>query len=563
MATTEFPAPALEEEQRHQPGGGLVDWITSVDHKKIGLLYIFTSVAIFLLGGIFALVVRLELADPGRQLLSEQGYNEFFTMHGTLMIFLFAAQISTGLANYFVPLQIGAADVAFPRLNAMSYWLYLFGSLMVLSGFFVAGGAAAAGWTAYPPLSDSSYLAERGMDLWVMGLLVVGVAGIAGAINLVTTILNLRVPGLTMFRLPLFSWGVLVTQLMILFAFPPLTAALAMLFLDRNFGASFFNPVAGGSPLLYQHVFWFFGHPEVYIVIFPAFGIISEVIPVFSRKPIFGYRSMVFAFFAIFALSFGVWAHHMFTTGQVYLPWFSLMSFLIAVPTGIKVFNWLATMWRGAITLNAAMLNALAFIAVFVIGGITGVFVASPPIDFAVNDTYYVVAHFHYVMAMALLFALLAGAYFWFPKITGRFLDERLGKAQFWLLFVGANLTFFPQFVLGLQGMPRRIADYRPDLHWNGLNLLSTIGGFLVAAAMVPLIWNVVVSLRRGRPAGSDPWEGNSLEWVTSSPPPHHNFHQIPQIISERPAFDLRHGSVEVAPALPPDRPYDYRRGQP
>jgi cytochrome c oxidase subunit 1 len=558
MATTELGVPEVEE-GRH-PQGGLVDWVTTVDHKKIGILYILTSVAIFLLAGILALLVRMELANPSLGTLSQGGYNELFTMHGTMMIFLFANQVSTGLANYFVPLQIGAADVAFPRLNAMSYWLYLFGSLMVLSGFLTAGGAANAGWTAYPPLSDSQFLQGRGMDLWTMGLAIVGIASIAGALNLVVTIFNLRVPGLTMFRLPLFTWGVLVTQLMILFAFPPLTAALAMLFLDRNFGATFFNPAVGGSPLLWQHVFWFFGHPEVYIVIFPAFGIISEVIPVFSRKPIFGYRGMVFAFFAIFSLSFGVWGHHMFTTGQVYLPWFSLMSFLIAVPTGIKVFNWLATLWRGAITFTAAMIHALGFIVVFVVGGITGVFVASAPIDFAVNDTYYVVAHFHYVMAMALLFALLAGAFFWFPKMTGRFLDERLGKIGFWVLFVAVNLTFFPQFILGLHGMPRRIARYQPDLGWNGLNFLSTVGAFLVAVALLLFIWNVWRSLRGPRTAPDDPWEGNSLEWVTSSPPPHHNFHQIPQIISERPAFDLRRGVVRVAPST--DRPYDYRRGQ-
>ncbi len=558
MATTELGVPALEEGGR--PRGGLVDWVTTVDHKKIGILYIFTSVGIFVVAGIFALLVRMELANPSLGVLSEGGYNELFTMHGTMMIFLFAAQVSTGLANYFVPLQIGAADVAFPRLNAMSYWLYLFGSLMVLSGFLTAGGAASAGWTGYPPLSDSQFLQGRGMDLWVMGLAIVGVAGIAGAVNLVTTIFSLRVPGMTMFRLPLFTWGVLVTQLMILFAFPPLTAALAMLFLDRNFGATFFNPAAGGSPLLWQHVFWFFGHPEVYIVIFPGFGIISEVIPVFSRKPLFGYNSMVFAFFAIFSLSFSVWAHHMFTTGQIYLPWFSLMSFLIAVPTGIKVWNWLATMWRGSITFTASMLNALGFIVVFVIGGITGVFVSSPPIDFAVNDTYYVVAHFHYVMAMALLFALLAGAFFWFPKMTGRFLDERLGKIGFWVLFVAVNLTFFPMFILGLRGMPRRIARYQPDLGWNGLNFLSTVGGFLVAVALLLFVWNVWRSLRGPRTAPDDPWGGNSLEWVTTSPPPHHNFHQIPQIISERPAFDLRRDAVRVAPSG--DRPYDYRRGQ-
>jgi cytochrome c oxidase subunit I len=558
MATTQFPVPAVEEE-RH-PRGGLVEWLTTVDHKKIGLLYIYTSVAIFAAAGILALIVRLELASPRPNIVSQSVYNELFTMHGTMMIFLFANQVSTGLANYFVPLQIGAADVAFPRLNAMSYWLYLFGSLMVLSGFLVAGGAASAGWTGYAPLSDSSYLPGRGMDLWVMGLAIVGIASIAGALNLVVTIFNLRVPGLTMFRLPLFSWGVLVTQLMILFAFPPLTAALAMLFLERNFNASFFNPVVGGSPLLWQHIFWFFGHPEVYIVIFPAFGIISEVIPVFARKPIFGYRSMVFAFFAIFSLSFGVWAHHMFTTGQVYLPFFSLMSFLIAVPTGIKVWNWLATLWRGAITFTTAMLHALAFIVVFVLGGITGVFVASPPIDFAVNDTYYVVAHFHYVMAMALVFALIAGTYFWFPKITGRLMSERLGKIQFWLLFVAVNLTFFPLYLVGLRGMPRRIASYEGDLGWTDLNRWSTVGAFLVGVALALFFWNIWRSARRGKPAGDDPWEGYSLEWVTTSPPPHHNFYSIPQIISGRPAFDLRQGRVGTAP--PPGQPYDYRRGQ-
>jgi cytochrome c oxidase subunit 1 len=543
MATTQFPVPTVEEEHAR---GGLLDWLTTVDHKKIGLLYIFTAVAIFALGGIFALVVRTELANPSLGVLSQGGYNQLFTMHGTLMILLFANQVSTGLANYFVPLQIGAADVAFPRLNAMSYWLYLFGSLMVLSGFLVAGGAASDGWTAYPPLSDSAYLPGRGMDLWVMGVAIVGIASIAGALNLVVTIFNSRVPGMTMFRLPLFTWGVLVTQLMILFAFPPLTAALAMLFLERNFNASFFNPVVGGSPLLWQHVFWFFGHPEVYITIFPGFGIISEVIPVFARKPIFGYRGMVFAFFAIFSLSFGVWAHHMFTTGQVYLPFFSLMSFLIAVPTGIKVFNWLATMWRGSIVFTTAMLYALGFIVVFVMGGIAGVFLASPPIEYAVNDTYNEVAHFHYVMAMALLFALLAGAYFWFPKMTGRFLNERLGKISFWLFFVAVNLTFFPMYLLGLRGMPRRIALYQPDLGWNGLNFASTVGAFLVGVALLLFAWNVWRSLRKPRTAPDDPWEGNSLEWVTTSPPPHHNFHQIPQIISERPAFDLRRGAVQV-----------------
>jgi cytochrome c oxidase subunit 1 len=540
MAATDVAAEALPG--RHAPRGGLVDWVTTVEHKKIGLLYMVTAFGVFLFGGVLALLVRAELAKPGMQLLTESSYNAVFTMHGTLMIFLFANQISTGLANYFVPLQIGAADVAFPRLNAMSYWLYLFGVLIVCSGFLVAGGPADAAWTGYAPLSDSRFLQGSGMDLWVIGLAIVGISSIIGAVNLIVTILNHRMPGMTMFRMPLFTWGVLVAQLLILFAFPPLTAALAMLFLERDFGASFFDPTAGGSPILWQHIFWFFGHPEVYIVIFPAFGIISEVIPVFARKPIFGYRALVFAFFAIAAYSFGVWAHHMFTTGLVYLPYFSLMSFLIAVPTGIKIFNWLATLWRGSIQLTTAMLHALAFILMFTIGGITGVFLASPPIDFAVNDTYYVVAHFHYVMAMGLLFAIIAGLYFWFPKMTGRFLDERLGKIGFLFVFVGSNLTFFPQFILGLEGMPRRVANYGDELGWTGLNLLSSIGSFMLAIAISIIGWNIIRSLRHGAPAGDDPWEGNSLEWTTTSPPPHHNFERLPPIFSERPAFDLRHG---------------------
>jgi len=550
MATTELPSPALPELPHEEPRAGLIDYLTTVDHKKIGILYIFTAFGIFLTGGVLALLVRAELAQPGLQYMTENTYNQVFSMHGTLMIFLFAAQVSTGLANYFVPLQLGAADVAFPRLNAMSYWLYLFGSLIVISSFLVSGGPAAAAWTAYPPLSDSRYLQGAGMDLWIIGLAVVGISGIVGAVNLITTIFSMRVPGMTMFRMPLFTWTVLVTQLLILFAFPPLTVGLALLFLQRNYGAVFFDPAAGGSPILWQHIFWFFGHPEVYIVILPGFGMISEVIPVFSRKPLFGYRALVFATFGIGALSFGVWAHHMFATGAVNLPWFSIMSFLIAVPTGIKIFNWVATMWRGSITFTTSMLMAIAFLVVFLVGGITGVFLASPPIDFAVNDTYYVVAHFHYVMVGGLLFALFAGLYFWFPKMSGRFLSEGWGKLHFWTLFVGFNLTFFPQFIVGLEGMPRRIANYYIE-SWGGLNLMSTVGAFLVGFSTMPFLWNVLVSLRKGRPAPADPWEGNSLEWATSSPPPHHNFHELPEIHSERPVFDLRHGLEHAADTDP------------
>jgi len=557
MATTELPLPALPEAHHEEPGG-IVDYLTTVDHKKIGILYMVTAFGIFLAGGVLALLVRLELARPGLQWMGENTYNQVFTMHGTLMIFLFAAQVSTGFANYMVPLQIGAADVAFPRANAMSYWLYLFGSLIVFSSFFVAGGPAAVAWTAYPPLS-TDWFQGTGMDLWIIGLAVVGIAGILGALNLVTTIFRLRMPGMTMFRMPLFTWGVLVNQLLILFAFPPLTVVFALLFLERNFGAKFLDAAAGGSQLVYQHVFWFFGHPEVYIIILPIFGVISEVIPVFSRKPLFGYRAMVFAFFAIAALSFGVWAHHMFTTGAIYLPYFSIMSLLIAVPTGVKIFNWIGTMWRGSITFPTAMLMALGFILVFVNGGITGVMIASPPIDFAVNDTYFIVSHFHYIMVGGLLFGMFAGIYFWFPKITGRLLSERLGRWQFWTFLVGFNLTFFPQYLVGLDGMPRRIADYQIE-RWEPANLASTIGAFLTGVSVLFFIWNFVVSIRRGAPAGDDPWEGNSLEWVTTSPPPSHNFHHLPDIHSERPAFDYRHrgdpafAAAHTDPTRNPDR---------
>jgi cytochrome c oxidase subunit I len=557
MATTELPRPAFPEAHEERRGG-LVEWVTTVDHKKVGLLYIFTAFAIFLVGGVLALLVRTELAEPGLQTMGLNTYNQAFTMHGTLMLFLFAAQVSTGLANFLVPLQIGAADVAFPRANAMSYWLYLFGSLIVLSSFFVAGGPATAAWTAYPPLS-TKYLQGAGMDLWIIGLAVAGIAGILGAVNLITTIFRLRMPGLTMFRMPLFTWGVLVTQLLILFAFPPLTAALALLFLDRNFGAVFFDATVGGSQLLYQHIFWFFGHPEVYITILPIFGVISEVIPVFARKPLFGYRAMVFAFFGIASLSFGVWAHHMFATGAVYLPYFSAMSLLIAVPTGIKIFNWIATMWRGAITYTTAMLMAVGFIWVFLIGGITGVMVASPPIDWHVNDTYFIVAHFHYIMVGGLLYGMFAAFYFWFPKLTGRLLSERLGRWHFWTFFFGFNLTFFVQFLVGLDGMPRRIADYQLD-RWTSANQVSTAGSYLMAVSILVFLWNVWRSVRRGEAAGDDPWEGNSLEWATTSPPPHHNFHHLPEVRSERPAFDARHGTetpdagADTDPETHPDR---------
>jgi cytochrome c oxidase subunit 1 len=542
MATTDLTRPETRQPPERGPSG-LIGWITTVDHKRIGILYVVTALGFFAVGGALAMLMRAELAEPGRQLLGNEPYNQVFTAHGTLMIYLFSVPIFTGLGNYLVPLQIGAADVAFPRLNAVSYWLFLFGGLVVVSGAVTAGGFPGFGWIAYPPLSASQYSQGTGGDLWVLGLAVTGVASILGSINLLVTILQLRMPGMTMFRLPLFTWGILTTQLMILLAFPVLTAALAMLFIERKFGGSFYDPVAGGDPVLYQHLFWFFGHPEVYIVVMPGFAIMSELVPVFSGKPIFGYRALVFAFFAIAALSFGVWAHHMFTTGQVSLPFFSLMSFLIAVPTGIKFFNWIGTMWRGKLRFPTPMLFCVGFMFIFLVGGITGVFLASPPIDFDVHDTYYVVAHFHFTMLAALQFGLFAGLYFWFPKVTGRLLSERIGRWHFWLWFIGFALTFLPQFQLGLNGMPRRIADYAlyAPHGWTQLNQLSTLGAFTLGIAGLLFIWNVAASLRHGQPAGNDPWRANSLEWFTTSPPPQHNFHALPPVHSERPVYDYRH----------------------
>ncbi len=528
----------------HEPRG-LLAWVTTVDHKKIGILYLVTAVGFFLASGILSLLMRAELAQPGLQLMDRSTYNQLFTMHGTGMMFLFATPVVAGLANYFVPLQIGAPDVAYPRLNALTYWLYLLGGLVVFSGFLTATGAAQFGWTAYVPLSASTYSPGAGADLWIMGLLLVGTSSILGAVNLMATIFGMRAPGMTMFRLPIFVWNIIVTLALIMFSFPVLTAALAALFIDRNFGGGFFDPAQGGDPILYQHLFWFFGHPEVYIVILPFFGVVTEIIPVFSRKPLFGYRGFVFATLLIGAYSFSVWAHHMFTTGAVDNPFFSATSMLIAVPTGVKFFNWISTMWRGKLRFRTPMLFCMGFLLMFLMGGITGVFVASPPIDYAVHDTYYVVAHFHYTLVGGSVFAIFAGFYYWIPKMSGRMMRESLGKLHFWLMLIGFNLTFFPMHQLGLEGMPRRVADYLPNNGFDTLNALSTTGSGILAASVLVFLVNFVVSMRGGEPAGDDPWEANTLEWATSSPPPHHNFTTLPPIRSERPVFDARHGVTE------------------
>jgi cytochrome c oxidase subunit 1 len=524
---------------------GLYDWVTTTDHKKIGILYIINSFLFFFIGGILALAVRSELAVPGLQFVSAQTYNELFTMHATFMIFLFVIPMLAGFGNYVVPLQIGAPDMAFPRINALSLWMLPLAGILLLSGF-VTGGTAAAGWTSYAPLSQDAPLSSpgTGQDLWIVALVLIGTSSILGAINFLVTIFKMRAPGMTLFRMPIMVWTVMVTSVLVLMATPVITSALIMLFIDRNYGGGFYDPSVGGDPILYQNIFWFYSHPAVYVMVLPAMGMISEILPVFSRKPLFGYKAFVFATAGIGALGFSVWAHHMFTTGAVYLPFFSLMTFLIAIPTGVKMFNWIFTMWRGKLTFSTPMIFAIGFLSMFLLGGINGAIAASVPVDFALHDTYFVVAHLHYVLFGGSVFGIMAGFYYWFPKMTGRRLNETLGKVQFVLMFIGFNMTFFPMHELGLAGMPRRIADYSPAGGWNDLNLVATAGGFLIAASMLPLLWNIFLSLRSGPPAGDDPWEGNTLEWATSSPPPPYNFDHLPVIRSERPVFDARHASA-------------------
>ena len=527
---------------------GLYGWLTTTDHKKIGILYTFNSLILFLVGGLFALAVRTELAQPGLQFMSEATYNQMFTMHASVMIFWVVIPFLAGFGNYLVPLMIGAPDMAFPRINALSFWLLPLSALIALLGFPL-GGAAAEGWTSYSPLAESAFSKGPGTDLWIVALTLVGTSSILGAINFLVTIFKMRAPGMTLFRMPIFVWTTLVTSVLVLMGTPVLTSALIMLYIDRNLGGSFFNTALGGNAILWQNVFWFYSHPAVYIMILPAMGIVSEVLPTFSRKPLFGYKAFIFATAGIGALGFSVWAHHMFTTGTVYLPFFSLMTFLIAVPTGVKMFNWVATMFRGKLRFTSAMLFAVGFLMLFLIGGINGAFLAAVPIDYHVHATYFIVAHIHYVLFGGSMMGIFAGLYYWWPKMFGRKLNETLGKIHFVGIFIGMNLTFFPMHLLGLSGMPRRIADYSATAGWNDLNLLATIGGFTIAVAMLPFLWNIFITLRSGEPAGDDPWEGNTLEWATSSPPPPYNFDHLPPIRSERPVFDLRHAND--VPALP------------
>jgi len=527
----------------HPPGGGLVSWATTTDHKRIGIMYCVTAFAFFLIGGALAGVMRAELADPGERFVTAGTYNGIFTIHGTVMIFLFLAPFGAGLMNYRVPLQIGSPDMAFPRLNALSYWFFAAGGVLVLlSGFASVGGGAAMGWYAYPPLSESRWSPGVGPDLWILGLAFVAVSSLLTAVNVLTTAFLMRAPGMTMWRLPIFTWNAIVTALLGLLGFPPALVAFSLLFIDRRLSGHAFDPFGGGDPIIYQHLFWFLGHPEVYILILPFFGVVTEIIPVFSRKPLFGYTGFVLATLAIGALSTGVWAHHMFTTGAVDNPFFSAVTFTIAVPTGVKFFNWIGTMWGGKIRWNATpMLFALGFLLNFLVGGVTGVMLASPPIDYHVSDSYFLVSHFHYTMMGGAGFGVFAAIYFWFPKMTGRFLSERAGRLALVLLFVGFNMTFWPQLLLGLRGMARRLVDYPSDIGFDAPNLVSSVGYVVMALGVAVFLYDWSTSRRRAAPAGGDPWGGSSLEWATTSPPPEHNFTRLPRIRSLRPAFDAAH----------------------
>ena len=542
--TTYAQRPTISSPRSTEPaskGRLIVKWMTTTDHKVIGHLYLITSFIWFLIGGVMALFMRAELARPGLQFLSVEQYNQLFTMHGIIMLLMFATPLFVGFANEIMPLQIGAADVAFPRMNMLSYWLYLLGGIMAIAGFFTPGGAPSFGWTAYAPLSSAEYSPGIGSDLWIVGLAIGGLGTILGGVNFITTIFCMRAPGMTMFRMSIFTWNVLLTSILILLAFPPLAAALLGLEADRRFGALIFDPANGGA-MLWQHLFWFFGHPEVYILALPFFGIVSEILPVFSRKPIFGYKGLIAATIAIAALSVAVWAHHLFTTGQVLLPFFSFMTFLIGVPTGVKFFNWIGTMWGGKVHMDTPMIWSIGFLITFLFGGLTGIILASPPLDFAVSASYFVVAHFHYVIFGTVVFAMFGGFYFWWPKFTGRMLNETLGKIHFWTVFVGFHMTFLIQHWLGIIGMPRRYADYLASDGFTGMNMISTVGAFLLAFSTIPFLLNIWITRNAPKVTSDDPWGyGGSLEWATSCPPPRHNFTSMPRIRSERPAFDLHH----------------------
>jgi len=526
---------------------GWLRWLTTGDHKRIGILYIFAAFVFFILGGVEALLMRAQLAQAESSLIDPETYNALVTMHGMTMVFLFVMPVIAGFANYMVPLMVGARDMAFPRLNALSFWLFLFGGLAFYASIFF--NPPTVGWTAYAPLSDDAFNASGGVDAWIFLIHLTGIASILGAVNFVATIQNMRAKGMSWSRMPLFVWTILIFSYLIILALPSVAAAATMLLTDRHYGTAFFDPTGGGDPLLWQHLFWFFGHPEVYILILPAFGIVSEVLPVFARKPIFGYKAIAGSTVAIAFLGMLVWAHHMFTTptSTTVLAFFMISSLLVAIPTGVKIFNWLATLWRGHIRFKTPLYFAAAVPGLFVIGGVTGVMLALFPVNWQLHDTYFVVAHMHYVLFGGSVFGIFAGLYYWFPKMSGRMLSEGLGKLSFWLMFIGFNTTFLVQHSAGLSGMPRRVYEYSNEAGVEGYNLASTIGSFVLGIGILVTVVNVLVSLKNGRKAGNDPWQANTLEWFTQSPPPPNNFDVIPRVRSAEPMKDIRREVLESA----------------
>ncbi|OFW62750.1 MAG: cytochrome c oxidase subunit I [Actinobacteria bacterium RBG_16_67_15] len=534
---------------------GIWGWLTTTDHKRIGKLYGVTALAFFVMGGLEALFIRLQLATPNGEVLSADAYNQMFTMHATTMVFLVVMPAAAALTNYFLPILIGARDVAFPRLNAFSYWVFLFGGLFLTVSFFV-GGAPDGGWFGYAPLSTQVTEVVR-MDYWALGLVVLGLGSVLSSVNFITTVLTLRAPGMSLMRMPVFAWMATVVAFLLLFSLPIITVGLFQVFLDRNLGTLFFSAASGGDPILWQHLFWLFGHPEVYVLILPAMGIVSEVLPTFSRKPLFGRSFVIFSGIAIGFMGFGVWAHHMFTAGlgPVAEAAFSLTTMFIAVPTGVKIFNWLGTIWGGSIRLKTPMLFSLGFIFLFVIGGLSGVTHSIVPADAQQHDTYYVVAHFHYVLFGGAVFGLFSGVYYWWPKITGKLLDERIGKLHFWLMFIGMNLTFAPMHILGLNGMPRRTYRYAEGLGLDLWNLVATIGAFTIALSVLVFFWNWFRTAKHGAIAGNDPWDGRTLEWSISSPPPEHNFDTVPVIHSEDDFWHRKYTEDAEGRAVPVAQP--------